>query len=92
MPELRREKQRVGLHSAIFRKSVLQPNGFGRAGPPKPPPSAKVRLSPLSETYRAEIESIAETMNRLTPDMIEAHSFETLAEGIERLERMAAGI
>lgn len=49
-------------------------------------------LSPLSETYRAEIESIAETMNRLTPDMIEAHSFETLAEGIERLERMAAGI
>jgi CRISPR-associated protein Cst2 len=49
-------------------------------------------LSPLSESYRAEIESIVETMNRLTPEMIEARPFETLAQGIERLERTAAGV
>jgi CRISPR-associated protein Cst2 len=49
-------------------------------------------LSPLSETYREEIASIVETMNRLTPEMIEAHRFETLAQGLERLERAAAGV
>ncbi|HKE26763.1 MAG TPA: DevR family CRISPR-associated autoregulator [Bryobacteraceae bacterium] len=49
-------------------------------------------LSPLSETYREEIESIVETMNRLTPEMIDAYRFTTLAQGIERLEQIAAGI
>jgi len=49
-------------------------------------------LSPLSETYREEIGSIVETMNRLTPEMIEAHPFATLAQGLERLERLAAGV
>jgi CRISPR-associated protein Cst2 len=48
-------------------------------------------LSPLSDSYRSEIESIAGTMNRLAPETIEAHPFETLAQGLERLERAAAG-
>jgi CRISPR-associated protein Cst2 len=49
-------------------------------------------LSPLSDIYRAEIESIVARMNRLTPERIEAHPFETLPEGLERLERASAGI
>jgi CRISPR-associated protein Cst2 len=49
-------------------------------------------LSPLSETYREEIGSIVETMNRLTPEMIEAHPFATLAQGLERLQCLAVRV
>jgi CRISPR-associated protein Cst2 len=49
-------------------------------------------LSPLSETYREEIGLIVEMMNRLTPEMIEAHPFATLAQGLERLQRLAVRV
>jgi CRISPR-associated protein Cst2 len=49
-------------------------------------------LSALSESYREEIDSIVETLNRLTPKMIESHPFATLAQGIAGLERIATGV
>jgi len=44
MPEFHRHEKRVGLHSAVFRKSALQANGFWLASPRKPARTAKVRL------------------------------------------------
>ncbi len=46
-------------------------------------------LSPLSGSYGEEIRSIAETLNRLVPDAIEARPFECLATGAALLERIA---
>jgi CRISPR-associated protein Cst2 len=43
-------------------------------------------LSPLSESYRNEISSIAETLNRLTPNAVQARFFGGLAEGVALLE------
>jgi CRISPR-associated protein Cst2 len=43
-------------------------------------------LSPLSEGYRNDIGSIAETLNRLTPDAVQARCFGGLAEGVALLE------
>jgi CRISPR-associated protein Cst2 len=49
-------------------------------------------LSPLSGSYGEEISSIAETLNRLIPDGIEARPFECLATGAALLERIAGEV
>jgi CRISPR-associated protein Cst2 len=46
-------------------------------------------LSPLSENYRSEIGSIAETLNRITPDAVQARFFDGLAEGVTLLEKFS---
>jgi CRISPR-associated protein Cst2 len=46
-------------------------------------------LSPLTEGYRQDVSSIAETLNRLTPDAIQARSFDRMAEGVAMLERVS---
>jgi CRISPR-associated protein Cst2 len=46
-------------------------------------------LSPLSERYREDIGSIAETLNRLTPGAVDARSFNGLASAVGLLERIA---
>src|SRR6266705_3090907 len=45
MPESQRHEKRVGLHSAVFQKSALQPNGLCLAPSRNYPRSAKVRLA-----------------------------------------------
>jgi CRISPR-associated protein Cst2 len=47
-------------------------------------------LSPLSQRYRQDIASIAETLNRVTPDAVQAQWFDGLAEGAALLERVSA--
>jgi CRISPR-associated protein Cst2 len=47
-------------------------------------------LSPLSESYREEIGSIALVLNRLAPDTVDVRRFEALAQGVELLERTTA--
>ena len=47
-------------------------------------------LSPLSESYREELLSVSETLNRITPGAIDARPFDSLATGLEMLERVAA--
>ena len=47
-------------------------------------------LSPISEDYREELGSIVEVLNRLTPGQIESRLFNTLASGIDLLERVIA--
>ena len=47
-------------------------------------------LSALSKTYREEIRSIADTLNRLVPDAIQVHLFDGLASGVALLERIAS--
>jgi CRISPR-associated protein Cst2 len=42
-------------------------------------------MSPLSDTYREEVGSIAGVLNRLVPGAISAHRFDSLGEGIELL-------
>jgi len=49
-------------------------------------------LSPLSERYREEISSIAETLNRITPDAVDTRSFDGVAGGVALLEQIAAEI
>jgi CRISPR-associated protein Cst2 len=49
-------------------------------------------LSPLSANYRAEISSIAETLNRLTPGAVKVRSFDGLAEGVSFLEEIASEV
>jgi hypothetical protein len=44
-------------------------------------------LSPLSERYRQDIDSIAGTLNSITPDAVHARFFESLAEGVALLEK-----
>jgi CRISPR-associated protein Cst2 len=46
-------------------------------------------LSPLSESYRSEIGSIADTLNRITPDAVQARFFDGLAEGVALLEKFS---
>src|SRR5215472_8963396 len=46
-------------------------------------------LSPLSEGYREDIGSIAETLNRLTPGAIDARPFDGVASAVGLLERIA---
>ncbi len=52
MPEFQRLEKRVGLHSALFWKPILQANEFWRATPAKPARSAKVRLGPFRASTR----------------------------------------
>jgi CRISPR-associated protein Cst2 len=47
-------------------------------------------LSPLSDGYRNSIGSIAETLNKLTPDAVHAHFFDGLAGGVALLERVSS--
>jgi CRISPR-associated protein Cst2 len=47
-------------------------------------------LSPLSTSFRVEIESIANTLNQLTPDAVQALPFDSLATGVALLERISA--
>jgi CRISPR-associated protein Cst2 len=49
-------------------------------------------LSPLSDGFRESIGSIAETLNRVTPEAVHAHLFEGLADGAALLERISAEI
>jgi CRISPR-associated protein Cst2 len=49
-------------------------------------------LSPLSGGYRNSIGSIAETLNRLTPDALQAHFFDGVAEGVALLERISSEV
>jgi len=49
-------------------------------------------LSPIAEHYRAEITSVAQTLNRLTPDAIDVRAFEELSSAIEALERLGAEV
>jgi hypothetical protein len=44
------------------------------------------------ENYRAQMQSIAATLNRLSPDTVSHQSFDTLAEGVATLEGIASGI
>jgi CRISPR-associated protein Cst2 len=46
-------------------------------------------LSPLSESYRQDMISVVETLNRVTPDAIHARPFDGLADGVAILERMS---
>jgi CRISPR-associated protein Cst2 len=46
-------------------------------------------LSPLGASYRQEIESIAETLNRLTPGAVQAKLFDRMAQAVSLLERIA---
>jgi CRISPR-associated protein Cst2 len=47
-------------------------------------------LSPISDNYRAEIGSIVETLNRLTPGAVEARTFDRLSDGVALLERISS--
>jgi CRISPR-associated protein Cst2 len=47
-------------------------------------------LSPLSAGFRDQIHSIAETLNKLTPGAVVAHSFDGLAEGVALMEKASA--
>ena len=47
-------------------------------------------LSPLTEGYRGGVESLAETLNRITPHAIRVRRFESLAEAAGLLETIAA--
>jgi CRISPR-associated protein Cst2 len=49
-------------------------------------------LSPLADGYRKDIESMVETLNRITPDAIAARPFESLAAAVHSLERIAAEV
>jgi CRISPR-associated protein Cst2 len=49
-------------------------------------------VSPLMENYREQMESIAATLNRLSPDTVAHRSFDSLAEGVATLEGIASGI
>ena len=42
--------------------------------------------------YRDEITSVAQTLNRLTPDAIDVRAFEELSGAIEALERLGAEV
>ena len=56
MPEFQRHEKRVGLHSAVFRKSALQANGLWFTSSRKPARSAKVRLAGgLNSVYRCPL-------------------------------------
>jgi hypothetical protein len=43
-------------------------------------------LSPVSDGYRVQVQSIAETLNRMTPGALDSRSFDSLASGIALLE------
>jgi len=47
-------------------------------------------VSPLSEGYRNETTSIAETLNKLIPETVQVRSFMGMAEGIAFLEAISA--
>ena len=47
-------------------------------------------LSPLSENYRNDINSIAETLNRLSPGAIESRPFDSLASVVALLEAVSS--
>lgn len=47
-------------------------------------------LSPISENYREEIGSVAETLNRITPGAVAANRFDSLAAGVTLLQQAAA--
>lgn len=49
-------------------------------------------LSPLSPDYRDEIDSVTATLNRLSPDSVVAHRFESLAAGLALLERVSGEV
>jgi hypothetical protein len=49
-------------------------------------------MSPLSDTYREEVGSIADVLNRLVPGAISTHWFDSLGEGIELLGNANAEI
>ena len=46
----------------------------------------------LSENYRAEITSVARTLNRLTPDAIDVRAFEEVSGAIDALERLGGEV
>ncbi len=47
-------------------------------------------LSPVSDGYRVQVHSIAETLNRMTPGALDSRSFDNLASGIARLETISS--
>lgn len=47
-------------------------------------------LSALSPFFREEVSRLAETLNRVTPNAIEAREFDRLTEAVSLLERIAA--
>jgi CRISPR-associated protein Cst2 len=47
-------------------------------------------VSPLAENYREQMESIAATLNKLSPNTVMHHPFHSLAEGVATLEEIAA--
>jgi CRISPR-associated protein Cst2 len=47
-------------------------------------------VSPLAENYRAQMESIAASLDRISPGSVGHHSFDGLAEGVSQLEEIAS--
>ena len=46
--------------------------------------------SPLKTTYQADIKGVAEVLNRLHPNTVEVHSFDSLAQFAEIMEQLIA--
>ncbi|HEY9867613.1 MAG TPA: hypothetical protein V6D08_00275, partial [Candidatus Obscuribacterales bacterium] len=46
-------------------------------------------ISPLHDQYREQIGQIAEVLNRVSPDAIEVHTFDSMADGVRLLTEIA---
>ncbi len=49
-------------------------------------------VSPLCDEYQMQMHSIAGTLNKLSPDSVNAKQFDSLASGVAMLEEIAAGV
>src|SRR6266849_3816618 len=91
MPEFHRHEKRVGLHSAVFRKSALQANGFWLASPRKPARTAKVRLVVARMFVSAESAALwASAIRKVFASVCAAFLARTGAH-VSATEQMAAG-